>query len=229
MGKSQNYEGARFRERRTKHVDDTPHIVHKTPLKIVFINGPPRSGKDTLAGLLMRSIGRGRVYKFTTPMDIAIKSTFNIGHDTWLRMREADKDVRQPCFNHMTLREVMIDFSEQFMKPNFGPMIFGHLAVEHLRDAQGNSQAVFISDSGFVDEALPVAVYFGWNNCVQLILEREGCSFEGDSRSIWQHDKIKQIKISNNHTPRHLQTMATFELTRALKLVTVPKYELIWE
>lgn len=209
--------------------DPTVRVLDRKPLKIVFINGPPRSGKDTLAKLLMQSIGRGRIYKMTTPMDMAIKQAFNIPNDEWMRLREQGKDMAYDKFAGKTLRQVLIEFSERFMKPNFGQNIFGTLAVEHLRDSQGMSQAVFISDSGFVDESIPIAEHFGYKNCVQLVLERDGCSFENDSRSVWSHDKIVQIRINNNSTPRFLQSMATYELTKLFDLATIPGYELKWE
>lgn len=95
----------------------------------------------------------------------------------------------------MTLRQFYIHVSENLMKPLFGKRVFGKLAVEYIR--QSHEAVTTISDSGFVDEAMPIIEYFGAEHVLLVRLHRPGKSFAGDSRS-YVDLPVQTIDIEND-------------------------------
>jgi hypothetical protein len=203
--------------------DDSPQP--HAPLKIIFLCGAPRTGKDTLAKLIFDAIGRCRIYKMTTPIDAMLQGTFELSSEAFQFYREKEKDTPQPLFNGLTPRQVMIRFSEEFMKPNLGSDIFGKLACMRLRSSVGNLQCVVISDSGFYAEILPIIQAYGAANCLQIVLHRKGCTFEGDSRSVWHDRRVCSIDIYNDHSMNRLQSVALFELVSRCGLALKPGFQ----
>lgn len=152
--------------------------------KIIFLNGPPRSGKDTLGLKLALSVPWVRLYKLISPAEDFVRAVWRIPKEDFHVYREAHKNEPLSMFAGQSLREVFIRFSEQFMKPQFGSGIFGQLALRRLGQL-ADLEVLVVTDSGFVEEAIPLATHYGVSNCLKVELEREGCSFKGDSRSYW--------------------------------------------
>ena len=104
---------------------------------------------------------------------------------------ERVKDVPHRALMGMTPREAYIWYSEEVMKPKFGKDVFGKMFVQDNADKRG---PIFVSDSGFEEEAYAVVEHFGMNNVMLVRLHREGHDFSRDSRShlnldLWQtHD-----------------------------------------
>lgn len=151
--------------------------------KVIFIQGPPRSGKDTVGEILrsqLRRLGHAaRVYKFADPIADWSESFFGVSCRD-----EAIKDERHHNTEGKTPREVAIAFSERAIKPVFGHDIFGKVLSRKI--AQGDQDFAIITDSGFPLEAAPIYRQVGLTNCVALQLERDGTSFVNDSRDYWE-------------------------------------------
>lgn len=156
-------------------------------MRIVLLNGPPSSGKDTIARRIVheaRSEGVDvRELKFATPLKEAAARLFP--DVRWGLVGEKERtppNVPHPLLFGVTPRQVLIDLSERFFKPTFGTDYFGRRAVEQVEQAEREGAAgVVFSDSGFLEETLPlVAAHRG--NVAALHLYRPGCSFVGDSR-----------------------------------------------
>lgn len=151
-------------------------------MKIVFINGPPGSGKDTAANAIYGRMKNARTYKMAQPIIEAVRGAFRISNVDWKGLMSPEfKQSPSDKFFGRTPRETMISFSEDWIKPFFGKDTFGHLAVRELMTSKMDLCA--ISDSGFREECLPVVQQFGRQNCLVIQLKRDGCTFKGDSRS----------------------------------------------
>lgn len=151
-------------------------------MKIVFLNGPPGSGKDTAAAALVRRMRNARQYKMAQPIINAIRGTFNIDYPTWKGLMTPEfKELPSDKLFGMTPRNAMISFSEDWIKPRFGRTTFGRLALRELMDSKMDLCA--ISDSGFREECLSLVSFYKAENCLVIQLSRDGCTFANDSRS----------------------------------------------
>lgn len=148
----------------------------------VFIQGPPRSGKDTLGEILNTRLNIGgvhaRVEKFAQPIVDWSESFFGVSC-----RHEGLKDTKLPEMDGMSPREAAIAFSERAMKPLFGHDIFGQVLARKI--ALHTPDVALITDSGFLEEAQPVFDSVGLDMCLAIQVRRPGLTFEGDSRSYW--------------------------------------------
>lgn len=172
-------------------------IGSKVPVKIVFVNGPPRAGKDTVGEILCRhGAGRRLIQKFAFEVKERTHAAFRIVDETGRPVPhdyfEQQKEVPLDCFLGLTPRQAYIAFSEQFMKPIFGEKIFGSLLAKRLELTLLAAQqkkgfrhvpdAFTITDSGFMPEALPIVEMFDPEHCTLIRVHRRGCDFSNDSR-----------------------------------------------
>lgn len=162
-------------------------------MKIILINGPAGSGKDTMAEKLKDKLGYfTKLEKFAKPIKLAVAAIYFGGnyeafakYDTF----EAKK-VPAEVFLGKTPREVQIAVSEFFLKPyHEDKRVFGKLMATRLKMADIN-QHVLVSDSGFREEAEELVDQFGAENILLVRLHREGYTFDGDSRSYINLDDL---------------------------------------
>ncbi len=167
--------------------------------QIILVNGPPRSGKDTLAkafveatqpvGVIGKHQVRGIEEKFSYPLKWAIPAFFDEPYnDDWQQELENNKEKPAATLYGAKYRTSQINLSEDWAKPTFGEQVFGHLLAKRLRRvfdfyASGLTiPVIVISDSGFDPEVEAVEeVYPGQVSIVRLI--RAGTSFQSDSRT----------------------------------------------
>ena len=178
-------------------------------MKVVFFNGPSGSGKDTCVKLSYKELKR---FSFADKVKKMTANAFG-----WAEFPEHLKDeVAFPERGPATWRQLVIAFSEEYMKPLYGDDIFGKLLLEEdikpwLRDPTGpyGPYNIGITDSGFAPEQVPLVSYFDGQNCCIVQLEREGCSFEGDSRGYVHHADTGAAftwRIKNNGSLAHLNS-----------------------
>ena len=196
-------------------------------MKIIFVNGPPRSGKDTIAEILKKEFpSHTHLEKFAQPLKTAIPLTYGITIDDWKDNLDTpnNKDLRCSQLFDKTPREVQIEFSESFLKPLHGQRIFGQLAVRRIARVNFSwFDSVVISDSGFKEEALEVIREHGRENCCLWRVERQGCSFKGDSRSYLKAEElgIKDYSIRNDHSLDALRTL----IIPLYEAITLPRLQ----
>jgi hypothetical protein len=180
-----------------------------TLARVVFFNGPPRSGKDTAAQRLAHAYSpRGaKLDRFALPIKGAFSGTFRVYQDEFGNHPEYE-DIREEIMpaTGVTYRQWLIDFSEKFMKPLYGSDIFGRLFVDRL--STYNESVVFVPDSGFQSEIEPVIDALGPENILLVRIHRPGFDFSGDSRSyIYDvHPDVREIDIVNDGTIAEFNT-----------------------
>lgn len=171
-------------------------------ITVDILNGPPGSGKDTIANELEK-LGyvhlrfKTEVYKLTSiitgvPVEIIER----------LNNNRAAKDSRSPFLypvegyaalihpfvikgERVSLREMLIHVSENIVKPLLGQQYFGERAAEQVNKliAEGHTKFVF-SDGGFPYELIGFLARVKGVAAVNVRnVYREGCDFSGDSRT----------------------------------------------
>lgn len=184
-------------------------------MKLILLNGPPQSGKDT-ARLAIES-GDKVPFTFHAKFSMPIKRAFAgmmdvpCDQDGIVYQYEVEKDKPIPVLDGIlggnSFRQWQINFSEYFMKPLYGEDIFARLLLTELEEQQPD--CVIVSDCGFQVEVdylctrLPIeAVYL-----VQIW--RDGTSFTGDSRQ-WvtpTFPTTKFLKVVNDDKAKFEQDM----------------------
>ena len=170
--------------------------------KIVLVNGPPGSGKDTIAEALAELYETAEVEKFAKPIKETVKFIYGISDKLWDEIDgdQEKKNVGSPLFLGHSCRQVQINISELYMKPTHGKFVFGKLAADRIDRSE--NQVFCISDSGFPEEAEVMVDRFGAENVVLIRLYRAKCDFSNDSRDYidLQHRGVPTYDLLNNGT-----------------------------
>lgn len=152
-------------------------------MHFVILNGPPRSGKDTLAGYCQRLLG-GQQQKFIAPLYAYMEHC----HGMTQEYCERHKDTKLPQLGGCTIREELINFSERYFKPRFGQDIYGRLMCRRLVESRDLPYYVWVTDLGFHTELIGLLDEVVMRRCdspkcTVIHLQRDGYTFNNDSRS----------------------------------------------
>lgn len=167
---------------------------------IVGFNGPPKTGKDTIAAALMQRLNEVThlpVYldHLAAPMrQVAMLLT---GIKTFEEYNER-KDQEQELLKNWTVREFMIELSERFMKFNWGQDFWSRaFRVRHAEVWGKQPCIILVPDVGFATE---VETFDNHGNFLLARVTRPGISgFGKDSRGwLWAPE---QIDVHNDSTP----------------------------
>ena len=169
---------------------------------VVFINGPPRAGKDTAANALAAQIGGAHVMRFAESVKRGTNALFGLPPDTPTDAFEHCKEAPTPVFLGMTPRQAYIMFSQKMVKPATTADFFGRVFTQRLRDLAFRHPhgMVVVPDSGFVAEMEPV-VYATGRDAAMLIrvhADARGCSFASDSRSFVTANGVHTVDLTND-------------------------------
>lgn len=179
-------------------------------MQIILFNGPPGAGKDT-AVAAYEALGRRyntERRKFASAVKIGAHALFGLFNDRGQPYPadtfEAVKNQPRDEFWGMSPREAYIWYSEEVMKPKFGPGIFGRIEARKLKPGRIH----LFSDSGFAPEAEEIAAIAGRRNMFLVRLYREGCTFEKDSRSYISLPGVDTVDLKNDGGPTFHDTVA---------------------
>lgn len=161
-------------------------------MKAILLNGPPRSGKDTIGSALSQLTGAAGCMKFSEPIRTFMQLTFGIDMDI------VAKDLPHTELHGRTPRQVAIQYSESFIKPLFGIEFFGRALARRMKAMIDQTSHVYVTDSGFPGEARALGAAIGYENVLQVILDRPGCTFAHDSRSYWNVLDIGHVDFTND-------------------------------
>ena len=160
-------------------------------MKIVGFNGPPGSGKDTIAEAvgaeLLSTYGANtvRYIKFAGVLKKAVSALFLLTDDDYMFYFEtSEKDVVQDRFYGKKPRDLLISLSEDWFKPKFGRDIIGNIIRDEIDAISAFARLedyIFITDVGFLDE---ISCYINEDkyDFTLVKLERNGSNYTGDSR-----------------------------------------------
>lgn len=143
-------------------------------MKFVIFNGPPYSGKSTVARELARALsGRYRVAmdSFAAPMKHFIATALGEQYN------EMPKDSPKDILRGRSVRQFLIHMSEQYMKEQYGQDIYGRLLYHRAMRYQPAPDFVICDDSGFPDEAMALPEPY------IVRVTRKGKDYTGDSRT----------------------------------------------
>lgn len=174
--------------------------------KIILLNGPPSSGKDTAAKHIRQLAqhdtiharepfrdGLGVPYpgtrvaldRLSMPIKRAFAATMGlpITDDGDVQPWESQKEVPIPDFG-ISYRQWQIDFSESFLK-KYNPAIFGILLAHQIerRFTKGIANLMVIPDAGFQIEIDVLYQIFNPADILLVRCHRPDFGFQGDSRS----------------------------------------------
>jgi len=188
--------------------------------KILLLNGPKRSGKDTLGRAIARLHDEVGVFKFAGALKAMTHGAYGITHGGLVVDDDYFEDRKdQPCeeFYGITPRHAYIAMSERLMKPMHGQSIFGELLRKVLHASP--FQVAVVTDSGFRSEAEVLIEEFGRESVFLVHLHRLGHTFAGDSRSFIDLDvpPENKMRVQNDGTLDDLRERAQEVLRRVLR------------
>ena len=150
----------------------------------IALNGPPRSGKDTIANIIDErfELAITPVIRkiLIMPCRLATYAFLGVRYDD--AHYEANKDIPQKVLGGRTIRQFMIDIMEQHIKPSYGEDFAVRSLVNSLGTAIHLPGICVISDLGFQIEIESLENAFAPERVLCVQLERNGLTFEGDSR-----------------------------------------------
>lgn len=197
--------------------------------KIIFLNGPPRSGKDTIASYLQgkyNNVYLGKMANHLKRMAHTSVGLYNLLPDGLESVK--DEPLSELPFNpitgkHYTPRELYIHIAERFLKPCFGEAYFGKMLLKEILCSAAHltpNPLWVISDSGFREEAEPLIELFGKENSFIFHLYRPGTDFSKDSRSYWRHEGVMALRVDNDETLDSLFKLVDTLISYPIKGVT---------
>ncbi len=179
--------------------DLDPPLGAMSGVRVVLLNGPPGSGKDS-GGKTLECIGF-KVLKFAGHLKRSVYADHGLPLDLPLEFFDPVKELPQPVFHGKSWRQACIDKSELMMKPAYGQNIFGRLFLRELwQEYRKGETNIAVTDSGFTAEAEALIPYIGAENMllIRLHAEERGKSFAGDSRNYITLGGIATVDLYNN-------------------------------
>lgn len=165
---------------------------------IVLLNAPKGAGKDTV-GRCLKNLYGCELRAFKTAL---YHCAFPFSRCTsWVEFIKycTDRDLKEkpsPLFYGRSPRQFLIHISEDIAKPFFGKDFFGKKSAESINVGDFERGVVF-TDSGFVEECLPLVEEFGGRHIYVVQFTGQGSNnFEGDSRDFIHIRQAHTIKMS---------------------------------
>ena len=160
--------------------------------KIIVINGPPRSGKDTICQHLLEKTECSEEIKFTKPVKEITHANAGLCvlHDYF----ETVKDTPNEIFSGKTPREAYIETSEN-LREKHGQTHIAELFAEEIR--KSNAEIILNSDIGFDFELNLLIEEFGNDSILLIKLERDGKSFQNDCRNYLSDTTVDTVLVKN--------------------------------
>lgn len=164
---------------------------------IIGLNGPPHSGKDTLADAMGRQLDRSVTpymkASLSMPMRLTVCAMTGLVYSDATYEETKDRRVRD---TGRTFREMMISLSEDYVIPTYGSDFWGRTLVRTLPH-QSLPLLVVIPDIGFNRELPPIIDYVGADYFMLVQLVRYGRDWGNDSRRYVDPEGINSMQLLN--------------------------------
>lgn len=152
--------------------------------KVILFNGPSGSGKDYAANLIVDNY-YAYPFSFKSMVERIIINLFGIPPEDWYlwMATQHGKSIPREELMGMSARETLIHISENFIKTEFGREWIARVTTRTADDKTTGSPLLVCSDLGFQEELEASIDQWGEENVHLVLLQREGHTFSGDSRS----------------------------------------------
>ena len=169
---------------------------------VIILNGPPGSGKDTIADFISAEFNAEHL-RFKTKLYAITALINNIELDTFMKYA-SDQDAKDlvELARGLTARQLLIETSEKVIKPYYGKEYFGNDVGNSI--LKSNKSLFAISDGGFPEELTSMidAGRLEHKDIFIVQLYRNGCNFDNDSRTYFNeellHPDIIVIPFTND-------------------------------
>lgn len=177
--------------------------------QIIILNGPPRSGKDTLAEHLRKTAPSVIHGKFADELKTITHRFYDVPNQE-PNAYEDVKDIPTEDFLGYSPRQAYINISQYFIKIFHSEDFFGMKLAETIKNYEkcfGEDYGVVyvISDGGFAEECKPLIETFGADKISIIQIHRDGCNFKNDSRSYFQLENVKTTLLKNDKIDHYLE------------------------
>jgi hypothetical protein len=189
---------------------------------VIGFNGPPKSGKDTIASALADIMNHGPhkpkhpiiINSLARPMRAVAMEL--CGFPDTSKNYQTQKDQKQDLLSHHygmprqegweihhdTIREFMIWLSEEVIKPRYGQDFWARTQQTNLSGIWEFQPLILVPDVGFKAE---VEFYERNTTYYHVFLSRADCEWGNDSRRYVQPSKSTPHFITeNNDTPEEV-------------------------
>ena len=182
---------------------------------IIFLNGPPGSGKDTIAKIIAKRLFSVKDVKLSGPLKDCFREMFRLSPQVakeWLNEHKETSFIAG-----VTPRQFQIKLSEEFMKPLFGDDVFGQIGVRTINNSM--ARHITISDVGFIEEVKAIIRNFGKKGVKAIQINRPGHDYKNDSRGYIDFDslEIQWNKLDNQYD----EVLLEIQVERILKKWTL--------
>ena len=159
---------------------------------LIILNGPPESGKDTLADYIIKFDKTCSKTKLAHPLKEGCKGLYGLTTEQmkYFESNGTIKNSPHELFFGKSWREVNIHLSEKYMKPTYGKDIFGKILANRIKTQGKPGETILVSDGGFDEEIVPLIEAFGKDKIVIIKLYRKDKTFKEDSRNYINTDKL---------------------------------------
>jgi hypothetical protein len=130
------------------------------PIRVILINGPDRSGKDTLAEIIGASLRKQgetvHTVRLADPLKAAAAALYRLREDC---VKDEDKETPLAEFDGKRPREVWASLAESCIKPNWGADFFAKRAARAITlsaQAEGTPVVFIVPDVRFIAEMGPL-------------------------------------------------------------------------
>lgn len=168
--------------------------------KIIFLNGPPKSGKDHAIGVLRSILPAFGHMKLSKPLKVAASAIMGKP----MTELEPIKDKVLSPFN-MSYREMQIQVWQQ-MALCLGEDWLGKCLVNSIMDQ--DEDTIIVSDAGRVQELIPVIRKFGASNIAIVQIVCPSSTFDGDIRGYINSPGITTFGVFNDKTSKYNDQIA---------------------
>lgn len=178
-------------------------------MDIILANGAPFSGKDTLVAQLLKVFDNSVYIRFKNPLYKRFAEIHNLQFDEVVAMCTGkQKDLPNERLGGLIPRQVLIDISENEIKPQDGVDGVALRVIDEILDMEEHNRKTFIfPDSGFEEEKRcfeRILPRFGLQRTILIRILRDGCNYEDqkDSRSYLENpDLIIDNNVDESHLP----------------------------
>lgn len=177
-------------------------------MNVIILNGPPGCGKDTLANQLTKVINNSVSSRFKNVLyrRMAEKHNLELGYVIAMCNDRDLKDIPSELFEGLSPRQELINISENEIKVKYGQEGVATKTLMDMLDIEDYGRKTFVfSDGGFPAEVSllkRVLKRYGLVNFILVRINKDGCTFEGDSRNYIDNPNIV---ITNNEDESHLE------------------------